>query len=75
MGRSPEAAVNAIDSILDAIASLTEFGDRGAPGDPPGTRNLFIPFGRGAYALNYRADDHEVVVARIFHSLEDRPLA
>lgn len=73
--KNPTAAIAAIDAILDAIGSLTEFWDRGAPDAAPNTRNLFIPFGRAAYVVLYRVGTDEVLVYRIFHSLEDRPLA
>ncbi len=38
-------------------------------------RELFVPFRRAAYVIQYRVYERVVLVARIFHSLEDRPLA
>ncbi|MDO9474042.1 MAG: type II toxin-antitoxin system RelE/ParE family toxin [Caulobacter sp.] len=51
-----------------------EMPHRGRPvaGD---VRELIIPFGAGGYIIRYRVRDQTVVIARIFHSLEDRPLA
>ena len=40
-----------------------------------GRRELLVPFGRAAYVIQYRVYDRVVLIARIFHSLEDRPLA
>lgn len=48
--------------------------DRARPGPGP-YRELIVPFGSGAYIVQFPRDDWVVFVARIFHSLEDRPLA
>lgn len=73
--RNPSVADTAIEAILLAIASLGEFAERGAPGRSAKHRRLFVPFGRSAYVVQYRVEAEEVVVGRIFHGLEDRPLA
>lgn len=36
-------------------------------------RQLVLRFGGGAYILRYRLTDEEIVVTRIWHSLERRP--
>ncbi len=48
--------------------------DRARPG-PGAYRELLVPFGSAAYIVQFRRDERTVLVARIFHSLEDRPLA
>jgi len=73
--RNPQAASNAIEAILAAAGSLSEFAERGVPSRSQNARKLFVPFGRSAYIIHYRVEAEEVLIARIFHSLEDRPLA
>jgi len=75
MGKNLEAALNVTDLLWSAVASLSEFSERGVPGRRPGHRALFVPFGRGAYVIHYVVYGRSVVVIQIFHSLEDRPLA
>jgi plasmid stabilization system protein ParE len=43
--------------------------------EPPDGRKLIVPFGRTAYIILYLVEPDAVVITRIFHSLEDRPLA
>ena len=33
-----------------------------------------VPFGQRGYALRYRLDGETIVVLKIWHSFEDRPL-
>jgi plasmid stabilization system protein ParE len=40
--------------------------------DDTGRRELFIPFGAGAYVLRYRIDRDTVIVIRVWHSREAR---
>ena len=63
-----------VDVLEDAVSSLAEMPHRGRPlvGD---VRELIIPFGRNGYIIRYRVSGQTVLVARVFHSLEDRPLA
>ena len=68
------AAVRASEAISDGIESLADFSNRGHKG-PGGLRELQVPFGRAAYIIQYDVSARSVFVARIFHSLEDRPLA
>jgi len=60
------------DVIVAAVRSLAEFSERGRPGSEPDLRELIVPFGRGAYVVQYRVEADRVVVARIFHGREDR---
>jgi plasmid stabilization system protein ParE len=70
--RNANAALRAADALEAAIRSLDEFSERGRPGPDPGLRELIVPFGSGAYVIQYRVDPTIVVVARIFHGREDR---
>ena len=71
---SPAAARRAKAAILSAIQSLDEFSERGTPAahSVEGMRELFVPFGRHAYVVQYVVDADQVTVLRIFHSLEER---
>jgi toxin ParE1/3/4 len=70
--RNPAAALRAYDTLDAAIQSLDEFSERGRPGPEPDLRELIVPFGSGAYVVQYRVAATSVVVARIFHGREDR---
>ncbi|WP_255367445.1 hypothetical protein [Caulobacter sp. UNC279MFTsu5.1] len=39
---------------------------------PEGLRELIVPFGSAGYVLQYDVQPRQVIVLRIFHSLEDR---
>jgi plasmid stabilization system protein ParE len=71
---SPIAARRARAAILSAIQSLDRFSERGAPvaRSPDGLRELFVPFGRAGYVIQYVVDPDQVTVLRIFHSREER---
>jgi len=70
--KNPTAALRAYDALEAAIQSLDEFSERGRLGPAPDWRELIVPFGSGAYVVQYRVDPMAVVVARIFHGREDR---
>jgi plasmid stabilization system protein ParE len=70
--KSERAAVSAARRLSAAIRSLGEFAERGRQSPYPGIRELVVPFGRAAYIIEYRVDAETVVIARIFHSLEQR---
>ncbi|MGH7916868.1 MAG: type II toxin-antitoxin system RelE/ParE family toxin [Candidatus Binataceae bacterium] len=73
--RSPNAARRVARRILEAVKILETYPEAGKPvEDPPGFRDLFIPFGAGGYVLRYRIQEGgDVVVIRVWHSREDRP--
>ena len=66
------AALRAHDTREAAIQSLDMFSERGRPGPELDLRELIVPFGSGAYVVQYRVEPTTVVVARIFHGREDR---
>jgi len=74
-GAGSPAWSGAAEAISTGIESLAEYPDRGRRMLRSARRELFVPFGRGTYVIQYRVYDRVVLVARIFHSLEDRPLA
>ncbi len=74
-GRRAAPARRVVELLRSAVFSLSDFSERGVPGDRPGSRELLVPFGQAGYVIQYRVYDRVVLIARIFHSLEDRPLA
>lgn len=72
---NPAKANQALEAILAGAASLGDFADRGAPVEPPNGRKLIVPFGKAAYIIFYLVEPDAVVITRVFHGLEDRPLA
>lgn len=54
------------------MESLDRFPERGAPTLQESVRQLFVPFGRGGYVVQYAIVAAEVIILRIFHSLEER---
>lgn len=70
---SVHAASNALEVLLTAAKSLTDFPEKGRPwGHEPGFRELSVRFGAKGYVIRYRVKNAEVLVVRIWHSLEDR---
>ena len=69
---SPGAAARAALRIREAAAVLRARPELGRAIEGEEFRDLVAPFGGGAYVLRYRIDDDAVVVARVWHSKEDR---
>ncbi|HTP49433.1 MAG TPA: type II toxin-antitoxin system RelE/ParE family toxin [Anaeromyxobacteraceae bacterium] len=70
---SPEAAERAAARIRQAAAALIEQPEIGRMvGDALALRDLVASFGGGAYVLRYRIYSDAVVIARVWHSREDR---
>ncbi len=72
--QSPDAATRAAQTLLDGAQLLQSSPALGRPmPDQSGRRELFLPFGAGAYVLRYQLQDPEtVIVIRIWHSRENR---
>ena len=72
--KNPEAAARAATIILKGAMMLKSTPRIGRPmPDETGRRELFVPFGAGAYVLRYmQEDENTVVVIRVWHSREDR---
>ncbi len=70
---SPDAAVRAVDTIIDAAGSLSDFPEKGRPWDvETGDRELPVRFGARGYVIRYRHVDSRVIIVRVWHALEDR---
>lgn len=63
--------MRAVEVITEAAFSLREFPVRGL-GRSDGLRQLMVRFGRSGYQLRYRVSGKQVLVTRIFHTLENR---
>ena len=71
--RDPAAAARALQAIELAASRLAELPEIGRPmGDGTGRKQLFIPFGAGAYVLRYRSHYGDIVIIRVWHSRERR---
>jgi len=71
---SPRAAARARRILLDALASLSDFPERGHRVEPESLdlRELHVKFGKYGYAMRYRIMADEVFVTRIYHVRQAR---
>ena len=71
--KAPVAAERAVRAIQLGARKLVDFPHIGRPmGDETERRELFIPFGAGAYVLRYRIHSATIIVIRVWHSREAR---
>jgi plasmid stabilization system protein ParE len=70
--KNAAAAARAAERILQAAATLRETPELGHVVEGEDWRELLVPAGRIAYVLRYRIDEDAVVIARVWHSREDR---
>jgi len=71
--RDPAAAERAVRTIQLGSMSLLEYPRVGRSlDDETGRRELFVPFGAGAYVIRYVILDEQIVVIRVWHSREKR---
>ena len=70
---SSKAAVRAIRTIVNAAKSLEEFPEKGKPWVAElDFRELVVNFGARGYIIRYRLFADEIIIVRVWHSLEDR---
>jgi plasmid stabilization system protein ParE len=69
---NPGAAARAAVRIREAASVLREQPALGRIVEGEEFRDLFAPFGGGAYILRYRIDEDAVIVVRVWHSREKR---
>jgi plasmid stabilization system protein ParE len=71
--RGPDAALRMLQRVRAGAAILLEFPHAGKRmGEDTERRELFVPFGVGAYVLRYRLRNETIVVIRVWHSRELR---
>lgn len=69
--KDPQAALRMLERVRAGAATLREYPHAGKRlDDETGRRELFLPFGVGAYVLRYRIRDEFVVIVRVWHSRE-----
>jgi plasmid stabilization system protein ParE len=74
--KSPAAAARAAETILSGANLLQTTPALGRlMSDETGRRELFLPFGAGAYVLRYRVEANTAVIIRVWHSRESRTSA
>lgn len=70
---SAPAATRAIDTILENIDRLAVFPEMGHPWEPDmDYREWPIRFGAKGYVVRYRLFEDQIIIARVWHGLEDR---
>ncbi len=70
---NPTAARRAAQRIQSGVLILIDNPEAGKPlEDGTERRELFLPFGTGAYVLRYRLHGRVVVIIRVWHSRESR---
>lgn len=70
---SPDAALRAVNTLIEAAETLAEFPDKGRPWElEPGFRELMVKFGTRGYVIRYRRHENLVIIVRVWHHLEDR---
>ncbi len=70
---SPNAAARAVNTLIEVVETLQEFPDKGRPWElEMGFRELPVKFGARGYVIRYRLFEDQVIIVRVWHSLEDR---
>ena len=70
---SSQAALRAVNALVQAADSLMEFPEKGRPWDlEMDFRELPVRFGARGYVIRYRYYNDEVIIVRVWHALEDR---
>lgn len=71
--KDPLAATRMLERIRVGADTLLEFPRAGTRMDnDTERRELFVPFGVGAYVLRYRLHGEMIVVIRVWHNRESR---
>ena len=70
---SRDAAVRAVQTLVDAADTIVDFPERGRPWEfDQDSRELLVRFGARGYVLRYRYRDDVIFIARVWHGLEER---
>ena len=69
---NPDAARRAAASIKQAASTIMTHPGIGQRLEGRQDRELPVPFGRRGYVIRYRLDGYDIVILRIWHTLEDR---
>lgn len=72
---NPPAAERAVRLIQEGARRLLEHPELGRPMEADAhRRELVLPFAAGAYVLRYRIQADTIVVIRVWHGRERRPI-
>jgi len=69
---NPEAARRAAEVLKKGATILIDHPGLGRRLDGRHDREIAIPFGKRGYVMRYRLDDDDIVILKIWHTLEDR---
>lgn len=69
---NPEAARRAAEALKKGAAILIDHPGLGRRLDGRHDREIAIPFGKRGYIMRYRLDDDDIVILKIWHTLEYR---
>lgn len=70
---SEEAAARAIQTLVNAADTLSDFPEKGRPWEHDvDSRELTVRFGARGYVVRYRFRDNVVFIVRVWHAREDR---
>jgi addiction module RelE/StbE family toxin len=73
--QSPESASRAVQAIIQSGKSLAQTPQRGNPiAAAPGLRKLVVRFGKVGYLLHYTVLEDEVLILRVYHGRQNRPV-
>jgi addiction module RelE/StbE family toxin len=71
---NPDAAVQALQTIVSSGESLMQNPRRGAVVDEiAGLRKLLVSFGKYGFVIHYTILEDNVVLLRVYHGRENRP--
>lgn len=67
--KSPDAAQRMVNTLLQGADQLLSFPEMGTPmNDELRRRELFLPFGAGAYVLRYKINRDDIIIVHVWHS-------
>ncbi len=69
---NPDAASRAAQVLTKGTAMLLKHPSLGCRREDRTDRELIIPFGKRGYVLRYRQEGTDIVILKIWHSLEKR---
>jgi plasmid stabilization system protein ParE len=67
-----DAARRAAESLKKAAKLITTHPGIGKRLEGRDDRELIVPFGQRGYVMRYRLDGDDIVILRVWHSLEER---
>ena len=70
-----DAATRAVQAIVSSGESLQQNPGRGAiVEEVVGLRKIIVPFGKYGYIIHYAILEDDVIILRVYHGRENRPV-